>query len=244
MKTALVTGASRGIGTACAIALAKMGYNIIINYNNSEERAIKLGEIIYDNYLVDVMTFKADVSDKIQVDEMVKTAIERFSKIDVLVNNAGVSLQKLFTDTTFEDWSNVIATNLTSVYNVTHAVLPCMIREHSGSIVNISSMWGEVGASCEVAYSASKAGVIGLTKALAKEVALSNIRVNCVSPGVIMTDMMSSFSDEDLELIKEDIPLNELGTAKNVADAVAFLVSDKASYITGQVISVNGGMVV
>lgn len=244
MKTALVTGASRGIGTACAIALAKMGYNIIINYNNSEEKAIKLGEIISDNYLVDVMTFKADVSDKIQVDEMVKTALERFSKIDVLVNNAGVSLQKLFTDTTFEDWSNVIATNLTSVYNVTHAVLPCMIREHSGSIVNISSMWGEVGASCEVAYSASKAGVIGLTKALAKEVALSNIRVNCVSPGVIMTDMMSSFSDEDIELIREDIPLNELGTAKNVADAVAFLVSDKASYITGQVISVNGGMVV
>ncbi|MBQ8859923.1 MAG: SDR family oxidoreductase [Ruminococcus sp.] len=244
MKTALVTGASRGIGTACAIALAKMGYNIIINYNNSEEKAIKLGEIISDNYLVDVMTFKADVSDKIQVDEMVKTALERFSKIDVLVNNAGVSLQKLFTDTTFEDWSNVIATNLTSVYNVTHAVLPCMIREHSGSIVNISSMWGEVGASCEVAYSASKAGVIGLTKALAKEVALSNIRVNCVSPGVIMTDMMSSFSEEDIELIREDIPLNELGKAKNVADAVAFLVSDKASYITGQVISVNGGMVV
>ena len=119
-----------------------------------------------------------------------------------------------------------------------------MIRNHSGSIVNISSMWGQVGASCEVAYSASKAGVIGLTKALAKEVAPSNIRVNCVAPGVIMTDMMGEFSDEDLELIKEEIPLNMFGTAKNVADTVAFLVSDKAQYITGQVIGVNGGMVI
>ncbi len=244
MKTALVTGASRGIGTACAIALSKMGYNIVLNYNNSEEKAKKLAEIISDNYSVDVLTFKADVSDKAQVDEMVRTALEKFSHIDVLVNNAGISQQKLFTDTTKDDWDKVISTNLTSVYNVTHAVLPCMIRNHSGSIVNISSMWGEVGASMEVAYSASKAGVIGLTKALAKEVAPSNIRVNCVSPGVIMTDMMSGFSDGDIELIKEEIPMNELGTAKNVADTVAFLVSDKASYITGQVLSVNGGMVV
>ncbi len=244
MKTALVTGASRGIGTACAIALSKMGYNIVLNYNNSEDKAKKLAGIISDNYSVDVLTFKADVSDKAQVDEMVKTALEKFSHIDVLVNNAGISQQKLFTDTTKDDWDNVISTNLTSVYNVTHAVLPSMIRNHSGSIVNISSMWGEVGASMEVAYSASKAGVIGLTKALAKEVAPSNVRVNCVSPGVIMTDMMGGFSDDDIELIKEEIPMNELGTAKNVADAVAFLVSDKASYITGQVLSVNGGMVV
>ncbi len=244
MKTALVTGASRGIGTACAIALSKMGYNIVLNYNNSEEKAKKLAGIISDNYSVDVLTFKADVSDKAQVDEMVRTALERFLHIDVLVNNAGISQQKLFTDTTKDDWDKVVSTNLTSVYNVTHAVLPCMIRNHSGSIVNISSMWGEVGASMEVAYSASKAGVIGLTKALAKEVAPSNIRVNCVSPGVIMTDMMSGFSDDDIELIKEEIPMNELGTAKNVADAVAFLVSDKASYITGQVLSVNGGMIV
>lgn len=244
MRTALVTGASRGIGTACAIALAKNGYNIILNYNKSEEKAKTLARIIADNYAVDVLTFKADVSDKAQVDEMVSTALEKFSHIDVLVNNAGISQQKLFTDTTAEDWNNIIATNLTSVYIVTHAVLPCMLRNHFGSIVNISSMWGEIGASCEVAYSASKAGVIGLTKALAKEVAPSNVRVNCVSPGVIMTDMMSGFSDEDIELIKEDIPLNMLGTAKNVADAVAFLVSDKALYITGQVLSVNGGMVV
>ncbi|MBQ7964936.1 MAG: SDR family oxidoreductase [Ruminococcus sp.] len=244
MKTAIVTGASRGIGTACAIALAKNGYNIVLNYNNSEQRALSLKKIIEDNYAVSVLCVKADVADKAQVDNMVKLASAEFSHIDVLVNNAGVALQKLFTDTTEDDWSNIISTNLTSVYNCCHAVLPFMIRNHSGSIVNISSMWGQVGASCEVAYSASKAGVIGLTKALSKEVAPSNIRVNCVAPGVIMTDMMSSFSDDELELIKEDIPMCEIGTAKNVADAVAFLVSDRAQYITGQVIGVNGGMVV
>lgn len=244
MKTALVTGASRGIGTACAIALAKMGYNIILNYNKSEQKALSLAKIITDNYGVDVLAVKADVSDKTQVDTMTKTALEKFESIDVLVNNAGVSQQKLFTDTTKDDWDMIVSNNLTSVYNVSHAVLSHMIKNHKGCIVNISSMWGQVGASCEVAYSASKAGVIGLTKALAKEVAPSNIRVNCVCPGVIMTDMMSSFSDEDIALIKEDIPLNVLGTAKNVADTVAFLVSDNASYITGQVIGVNGGMVI
>lgn len=243
-KTALITGASRGIGTACAIALAKNGYNIVLNYNKSEEKAQNLAKIIADNYCVDVLCAKADVADKEQVDAMVAQVMNKFTSIDVLVNNAGVSLQKLFTDTTEDDWNSVISTNLSSVYNVTHAVLPCMIRNHSGSIVNISSMWGEVGASMEVAYSASKAGVIGLTKALAKEVAPCNVRVNCVAPGVIMTDMMSGFDDEALDMIKEEIPLGNFGTAKNVADAVSFLVSDKAQYITGQVLSVNGGMVV
>ncbi|MBE6824253.1 MAG: SDR family oxidoreductase [Ruminococcaceae bacterium] len=244
MKTALITGASRGIGTACAIALAKCGYNIVLNYNKSEEEALTLAKIITNNYSVDVLCVKADVSDKVQVDDMVKKAEEKFSTIDVLVNNAGVSLQKLFTDTTPQQWDEVVSTNLTSVYNVTHAVLPLMIKEHSGSIVNISSMWGETGASCEVAYSASKAGVIGLTKALAKEVAPSNVRVNCVTPGVIMTDMMSSFKEDELVLIKEEIPLGVFGTVKNVADTVAFLVSEKASYITGQIVGVNGGMVI
>ena len=243
-KTALITGASRGIGTACAIALAKCGYNIVINYNKSEDKAQNLAKIIEDNYGVEVLCIKADVCQKAQVDSMVAQAESRFGTIDVLVNNAGIALQKLFTDTTDDDWNTVINTNLTAVYNVTHAVLPSMIRNHAGNIVNISSMWGEVGASCEVAYSASKAGVIGLTKALAKEVAPSDVRVNCVSPGVIMTDMMSSFDSEALEMIKEDIPLGTLGTAKNVADAVSFLVSEKAQYITGQVLSVNGGMVI
>ena len=244
MKTALITGASRGIGTACAIALAKCGYNIVLNYNKSEQKALDLANIITENYGVDVLCVKADVSDFDAVCDMVKTAEQKFSTIDVLVNNAGVAQQKLFTDTTIDDWNSIVGVNLTSVYNVTRAVVPGMIRNHSGSVVNISSMWGQVGASCEVIYSAAKAGVIGFTKALAKEVAPSSITVNCVAPGVIATDMMSSFSDSDIELIKEEIPMGELGTAKNVADAVAFLVSDKALYITGQVIGVNGGMVV
>ncbi|MBQ8538712.1 MAG: SDR family oxidoreductase [Ruminococcus sp.] len=244
MKTALITGASRGIGTACAIALAKSGFNIVLNFNNSEEKALNLKKIIEDNYTVAVLCVKADVADKAQVDDMVDKALAEFNSIDVLVNNAGVSLLKLFTDTTVEEWNTIISTNLTSVYNCCHSVLSNMIRNHSGSIINISSMWGQVGASCEVAYSASKAGVIGLTKALAKEVAPSNIRVNCVAPGVIMTDMMSSFTEEEIELLKEDIPMGEIGTAKNVADTVAFLASDRAQYITGQVIGVNGGMVV
>lgn len=244
MKTALITGASRGIGTACAIALAKDGYNIVLNYNKSEERALELSRIIADNYGVDVLCVQADVSDYVAVSDMVKTAEQKFNVIDVLVNNAGIAQQKLFTDTTVDDWKAVMGVNLDSVYNVTREVLPSMVRNHSGAIVNISSMWGQVGASCEVIYSTAKAGVIGFTKALSKEVAPSGITVNCVAPGVIDTDMMSSFSDEDIELIKEDIPVGELGTAKNVADAVAFLVSDKAQYITGQVIGVNGGMVV
>lgn len=244
MKTALITGASRGIGTACAIALAKDGYNIVLNYNKSEERALELSRIIADNYGVDVLCVQADVSDYVAVSDMVKTAEQKFNAIDVLVNNAGIAQQKLFTDTTVDDWKAVMGVNLDSVYNVTREVLPSMVRNHSGAIVNISSMWGQVGASCEVIYSTAKAGVIGFTKALSKEVAPSGITVNCVAPGVIATDMMSSFSDEDIELIKEDIPVGELGTAKNVADAVAFLVSDKAQYITGQVIGVNGGMVV
>lgn len=244
MKTALISGASKGIGTACAIALAKLQYNIVINYLTSEQKAHELAKIIEDNYSVEVMCIKADVSDKAQVDSMISKVVDRFSNIDVLVNNAGVSLVKLFDMTTPDDWSKVISTNLTSVYNLCHATIPHMLRNHSGSIVNIGSMWGEVGASCEVAYSASKAGVIGLSKALAKELAPSGIRVNCVSPGVIDTDMMSTFSDEDRQLIAQDIPLGEFGRAKNVADTVAFLVSDKAEYITGQVIGVNGGMVI
>lgn len=242
--TALITGASRGIGTACAIALAKCGYNIVINYLNSEQKAQNLADIIAENYSVDVMCIKADVSDKTQVDAMVSAVIEKFERIDVLVNNAGIAMQKLFTDTTTDEWNMVMNVNLNSVYNVTHSVLPHMLSMHSGSIINISSMWGQVGASCEVAYSAAKAGVIGLTKALAKEVAPSNVRVNCVAPGVIMTDMMADFDDEAIEMLIDEIPQGKLGTAKNVADAVAFLASDKAEYITGQVLAVNGGMVV
>lgn len=244
MKTALITGASRGIGAACAIALAKDGYNIVINYRTSEQKANELCKIIADSYCVDAMCIGADVADKSAVDSMVADINKKFGGIDVLINNAGVSLIKLFTDTMPDEWNNVISANLSSVYNTCHAVLPDMIKNHSGCIVNISSMWGQVGASCEVAYSASKAGVIGLTKALAKEVAPSGVRVNCIAPGVISTDMMNDIDDEARQMLVDEIPLCGFGTAKNVADAVSFLVSQRAEYITGQVLGVNGGMVV
>lgn len=243
MKTVLVTGAAKGIGAAICVAFAKEGYNIALNYNKSEEKAKALSKTLRDTYNVDVLTLKADVSKKSEVQNMIDIIIEHFSSIDVLVNNAGVSLIKLFQDTSEIEWNNIISTNLTSIYNTSNLVLPYMIKNHSGSIINISSMWGEVGASCEVAYSASKAGIIGFTKALAKEVGPSNIRVNCVSPGIIDTDMNKELSLEILSEIKEEIPLRNIGTPKNIADAVLFLASNKASYITGQVLSVNGGYV-
>lgn len=244
MKTVIITGASRGIGSATAIAFAKQGCNIVLNYNNSEEKALALAKTIRDSYGVDVLAVKADVASSKQVNEMTEKALEQFGKIDILVNNAGIAQQKLFTDITDEDWRKMLDINLTGVFNCCRSVLPCMIRNHSGAIVNISSMWGQTGASCEVHYSAVKAGIIGLTKALAKEVGPSGIRVNCVAPGVVMTDMMNGFDDETIQQLKEKAVLNTLGTPKNIADAIAFLCSDKASFITGQVLSVNGGMVI
>lgn len=244
MKTVIITGAARGIGSAAAIAFAKQGCNIVLNYNNSEEKALALAKTIRDSYGVDVLAVKADVASSKQVNEMTEKALEQFGKIDILVNNAGIAQQKLFTDITDEDWRRMLDINLTGVFNCCRSVLPCMIRNHSGAIVNISSMWGQTGGSCEVHYSAVKAGVIGLTKALAKEVGPSGIRVNCVAPGVIMTDMMNCFDDETIQQLKEEAVLNTLGTPKNIADAIAFLCSDKASFITGQVLSVNGGMVI
>ena len=244
MKKVIITGASRGIGSAVAIAFAKQGYSIVLNYNNSKEKALALAKTIRDSYNVDVLAVKADVASSAQVNEMTEKVLEQFGSIDILVNNAGIAQQKLFTDITDEDWRRMLDINLTGVFNCCRSVLPCMIRNHSGAIVNISSMWGQTGASCEVHYSAAKAGIIGLTKALAKEVGPSGIRVNCVAPGVVMTDMMNGFDDETIQQLKEEAVLNTLGTPKNIADAIAFLCSDKASFITGQVLSVNGGMVI
>lgn len=244
MKKVIITGASRGIGSAVAIAFAKQGYSIVLNYNNSKEKALALAKTIRDSYNVDVLAVKADVASSAQVNEMTEKVLEQFGSIDILVNNAGIAQQKLFTDITDEDWRRMLDINLTGVFNCCRSVLPCMIRNHSGAIVNISSMWGQTGASCEVHYSAAKAGIIGLTKALAKEVGPSGIRVNCVAPGVVMTDMMNGFDGETIQQLKEDAVLNTLGTPKNIADAIAFLCSDKASFITGQVLSVNGGMVI
>lgn len=239
-KTAIVTGAARGIGKAIAKRLVEDGFFVAAVYNSSEKLAKKLESELYPN----VKAYKCDVSDAESVNAVVKAVLKDRKTVDVLVNNAGIAQQKLFTDITDEDWSRMIGVDLSGAFYFTRAVLPSMINEKSGRIINITSMWGETGGSCEVHYSAAKAGLIGMTKALAKETGLSGVCVNAVSPGVIETDMMSGFSEADKEALREEIPLSRLGRAEDVANAVAFLCSEKASYITGQVISVNGGIVI
>ena len=234
MKTALVTGGAGGIGEAICRELAAEDYFVYINYNNSKVKAEKLASDIGGQAVC------FDVSDN----SAVKKAIEAMGNIDLLVNNAGISEIELFTSINQEKADRILDIDLKGTLNCARAVLPSMINQKSGNIINISSMWGQCGASCEVDYSASKAGIIGFTKALAKEVAPSGIRVNCVAPGFIMTEMNSRFSNEDLELIRDDIPLGIFGQPKHIADAVLFLASDKAEYITGQVLAVNGGMVI
>lgn len=242
-KVVVVTGGSRGIGREICIQLSQQGDIIIINYNKSKKEA----EEVY-NYLkskgYQVEIFKADVSKKDQVEDLFSFCISKFGRIDVLVNNAGISYEGLITDMSEEDWDWVIDTNLKSVFLCSKEALTYMLPNHSGKIINISSMWGQVGASCEVAYSTSKAGIIGFTKALAKEVGPSGIKVNTVAPGVIMTDMMSGFSQEDIDYLKNETPLVRLGQTKDIANLVSFLVSDKSDFITGQVLASNGGFVI
>ena len=234
MKKALVTGGTGGIGQAICRRLSANGYHVMINYVHSEEKAERLAKEISGEPI------KFDVSN---IEEVEKIA-EQIGKIDLLINNAGISEIDLFTGISHEKSSRIMDINLGGTLNCSRVFLPAMIREKCGCIINISSMWGEVGASCEVDYSTTKAGIIGFTKALAKEVAPSGIRVNCVSPGFIMTEMNSQFTDEELNDIKEEIPLGFFGKPEHVADCISFLASDMAEYITGQVISVNGGMVI
>ena len=234
-RTAIVTGGARGIGEAITRKLHSLGYNVLVNYNTSEERATKLKEEL------GVEIYKADVSDYNQVKDMVDYCVENFGKIDLLVNNAGISSIKPFLDINEDEWDRLIAVNLKSVYNCSKNVLEYMINRKEGCIINISSMWGMVGASCEVHYSTSKAGIIGFTKALAKEFGPSNIRVNCISPGVIASDMNNNV---DLDELIEETPLGIIGQGNDVAEMVAFLDSDKARFITGQNFAVNGGLVV
>lgn len=234
LKTALVTGGTGGIGEAICRRLASDGYSIIINFCHSSEKAERLAAELHGTAL------SFDVSDS----DLTTKAIENAGKIDLLVNNAGIAETELFTHLDTVKARRIMDINLWGTMNCSRAVLPSMIRRRSGCIINISSMWGQCGASCEVDYSASKAGIIGFTKALAKETAPSGIRVNCIAPGFIMTEMNSRYSQEDLELIREDIPLGIFGHPRHIADAASFLASDQAEYITGQILAVNGGMVI
>lgn len=244
MQTVIVTGAAKGIGKQIAIDFAKEGYNVCINYNTSQFEAIALQtELINLGYSVCI--YKADISNRQEVDDMVKFVISKYGKVDVLVNNAGICNYSLFTDVELSQFQKMIDVNLIGMFNCTQSVLKSsMIPNHSGKIINISSIWGITGAACEVTYSTVKAGIIGFTKALAKELSLSGITVNAVAPGVIETDMINNLSLEEKEQLKEEIPMSRIGTAKDVSGVVKFLANDDANYITGQVISPNGGMVI
>lgn len=236
MKTVLITGASRGIGRCIAINLSKIGYTVIANYNKSKVEA----EELRDEYNIDI--YRADVSKREEVKNMVGYCIDKYGKIDVLINNVGISQIKLFTEITDEEWRNVMDTNLTSVFMVSQEVVKNMIQTKQGCIINISSIWGLTGASCETHYSASKAGINGLTKALAKELGLSNIRVNAIAPGVIDTDMNKQLSKDTINELKEEIPLNKFGRTEDIYKCIKWLIEDE--YTTGQIISINGGMVI
>lgn len=245
MKTVIVTGGSRGIGKAIVYAFANAGYNVILNYNQSEQSAKNIVEDLKDCKGI-VEMFKADVSRRDEVDAMIEYVNKEFGGIDVVVNNAGISHVGLFDETTEEEFRKVIDVNLMGVFNVTQSALKeCMLSKKDGVIINVSSIWGISGASCEVAYSASKAGVIGLTKGLAKELAPSNITVNAIAPGAIATDMIyKEYSEQEIADIEKDIPMGRLGTPIEIANLALYLASDNARYITGQVISPNGGMVI
>ena len=241
-KTAFVTGASRGIGRAIAKKLAQDGYRVGINYLKEEGKANTLvDELRALGY--EAMAVQADVSDAAAVTAAIRAVERTFSSVDVLVNNAGIAQQDLFQYTDATLWRRLFAVNVDGAYHTIQAVLPDMIARRSGSIVNISSMWGLRGASCEVGYSATKAAVIGLTRSLAMELAPSHIRVNCVAPGVIHTDMVDKLGEETMESLREQTPLGRLGTPEDIAQAVSFLAGDSASFITGQVLTADGGFI-
>ena len=241
-KTVLITGAAGGIGRAAAIAFAKAGYNIAVHYNKSREAAERLCTEL-EGLGAKAVPVQADISDRKAVEKMFEQARTVLGNIGILVNNAGIAGQALFSDITEEMWDRMFDVNVKGAYLCTQAVLPDMIHEKWGRIINISSMWGISGASCEVHYSASKAALIGFTKALAKEVGLSGITVNCIAPGVIDTQMNGHLSPEIIEELKNETPLNRIGTPEDAAEAILFLASEKSSFITGQVLSVDGGFV-
>lgn len=240
MKTVLITGSSRGIGAAIARRLAK-DYKIVINYNKSKEEALTLLKELrkINPYIIAI---KADVAKEDEVNYLFKTAEDNFGQVDILINNAGKSYQGLIQDMDFGDWQDVMATNINSVFLTSKRAIGPMVSKKDGIIINISSIWGKEGAALEVAYAASKGAINSFTKSLSKELAPSNIRVNAIAPGVVLTDMMKEdFSERELSLIKEDIGIGRFADPKEIADLIYFLVSDEASYITGSIIDINGG---
>lgn len=241
MKNIIVTGASRGIGRCIAENLAREGHNVLLNYNKSEKSAKEVKENLAKDG-INIEIFKADVSKKAEVKKLIKYAIDKFGKVDVLINNAGIAKVQMFQDIKEEDWNEVIDTNLKSAFYCIQEVLPYMVHEKQGNIINISSVWGMVGASCETLYAISKAGIDAMTKSLAKELGPSNIRVNSIAPGIINTEMNSKINELIKEEIKKDTPLGRIGEPIDIYRAVKWLIEDE--FTTGQVISPNGGWVI
>ena len=241
-KIALVTGSSRGIGAAIAVCLAKDGYDVVINYLNRKDKALCVLEQVEALGRRGIIV-QADVSDREQVNKMFEKVRQELGNVDLLVSNAGIAGMKQIQDLTAERWHEFFAVNVDGAFNTIQNALPNMLAEHKGCIITISSMWGLRGASCESAYSATKAALIGLSRSLANELAPSGIRVNCVAPGVINTDMLDELPEEIMDTLAEETPLRRLGT-EDIASLVSFLASDEASFITGQVITSDGGFVV
>lgn len=242
-NVALVTGSSRGIGRAVATRLAHSGWSVCVNYLVHRQKAEELAAHLRGEGC-QVLACQADVAVRKDVDRMVAQIEDAFGPVSLLVNNAGIAGQMLFQDISEEQWRNYFAVNLDGAFHTIQAVLPHMLHEKAGCIINTSSIWGQRGASCEVAYSATKAAVIGLTRSLAMELGPSHIRVNCVAPGVIDTDMLAELPPETRQELAEQTPLGRLGTPEDIAAVVAFLASDEAAFLTGQVITPDGGFIV
>lgn len=244
-KTAVVTGGSRGIGRAVVVSLFKDGWNVALNYRASQNQALALAAQLNRQPVPQrAIAVQGDVSDPAQVESLFQKVDDQLGPVDLLVNNAGIAQQKLFTDLTGEDWRTMVGVNLDGVFYCSQQALGRMLPRHTGRIVNIASMWGQVGASCEVHYSAVKAAVIGMTKALAKEVGPSGITVNCICPGVIETEMNASLTPETKAALQEETPLCRIGTPEDVAAAVRYFAGEGAGFVTGQILGVNGGLVV
>lgn len=244
-KTAVVTGGSRGIGRAVVVALFKDGWNVALNYKASQNQALALAaQLNRQSVPQRAIAIQGDVSDPAQVEALFQKVDDQLGPVDLLVNNAGIAQQKLFTDLTEDDWRIMVGVNLDGVFYCSQQALRRMLPRHGGKIVNIASMWGQVGASCEVHYSAVKAAVIGMTKGLAKEVGPSGITVNCICPGVIETEMNAALTPETKAELREETPLCRIGTPEDVAAAVRYFAGDGAGFVTGQVLGINGGLVI